>query len=523
MKDNEDMLQEEQKKTTAQETAKKQESAEHSEVKSEEKKEKNIKSKKVGMKASFHNQQFKSGAYSSFVTILVIALVVILNLVFAKLDLSTDLSTGSLYTLTKDTKQVIKAAKDPVRIYYMVKNGNQQDNISRALKQYNKISSRCQVITKDPVVYPEFGKQFGISNDISDNDVIVVNQRTKVAKYISNSDMYYSESSDYYNSSSSSGEQYLDVEGKVTSAIQYVLSDKGTKMYVLSGHKELSLGDTLTAAIEKMNVGVKKLNMMKKGSIPKDCDILLINGPTTDLLSEEKKQIISYLKAGGDAIILTEYTTEKMTNFNAVLKEYGVQVQKGIIFEGAGKYYEYQQCVIPSVGQESSITSSLQGNILMMNAQGLKTEKSSALRSTLTMKKLLSSSKKSYLKVKPNSKTLAKTANDISGPFTLGLYIQDKLSAKNSTKMVVYSSADLLYSSYTETSSLENASLLKNAVNAMVKSSGKLVSVDKKSLSYSYLSMQSQSQILWTILLVILLPLALLIAGFSIWMMRRRK
>ena len=49
--------------------------------------------KKSGsIKKSFQTGQFKSGAYSSVVTVLVIALVIVLNLVVGKLDLSTDLS-----------------------------------------------------------------------------------------------------------------------------------------------------------------------------------------------------------------------------------------------------------------------------------------------------------------------------------------------------------------------------------------------------------------------------------------------
>ena len=66
-----------------------------------------VKTKKSsgGIKKSFANRKFKSGAYSSFITVLVIAIVVVVNLVFGKLDLSTDLSSNSLFTLSKDTKK----------------------------------------------------------------------------------------------------------------------------------------------------------------------------------------------------------------------------------------------------------------------------------------------------------------------------------------------------------------------------------------------------------------------------------
>ena len=78
-----------------------------------------------GIKKSFTNKKFKSGAYSSFITILVIAIVVVVNLVFGKLDLSSDLSSNSLFTLSKDTKKALKSAKNSVTLYYLVTDGKE--------------------------------------------------------------------------------------------------------------------------------------------------------------------------------------------------------------------------------------------------------------------------------------------------------------------------------------------------------------------------------------------------------------
>ena len=90
-----------------------------------------VKTKKSSgdIKKSFTNRKFKSGAYSSFITVLVIAIVVVVNIVFGKLDLSTDLSSNSLFTLSKDTKKALKSAKNDVTLYYMVSNGKETDYI----------------------------------------------------------------------------------------------------------------------------------------------------------------------------------------------------------------------------------------------------------------------------------------------------------------------------------------------------------------------------------------------------------
>ena len=48
-------------------------------------------------------------------------------------------------------------------------------------------------------------------------------------------------------------------------------------------------------------------------------------------------------------------------------------------------------------------------------------------------------------------------------------------------------------------------------------------SIEAKSLSYSTITMSAGSAIVWSVVLVILVPLALLLTGFAIWFTRRRK
>ena len=69
-----------------------------------------------------------------------------------------------------------------------------------------------------------------------------------------------------------------------------------------------------------MNVETADLELLTAEKIPDDCNILMINGPTSDLADNEKKIVLDYLKAGGNAIINLSYTTEKMTNLEEVLE-----------------------------------------------------------------------------------------------------------------------------------------------------------------------------------------------------------
>lgn len=487
----------------------------------EKKQEKKFNFKNVfdTIKRSFTNKQFRSGAYSSVLTVLVIAIVVVVNLVFGKLDLSTDLSSGSYFTLSKTTKKILKQADSDITIYYMVQDGSEQDYISNALKQYNKVSKHVKVKRIDPVVNPGFAKKQGIDDEISSNDVIVVNNKTKSAKYISNEDMYIESNSMYSSGSSSTS---LDVEGQVTAAIQNVISDSSTKMYVLTKHSETELGDTLKSALEKMNYEISDLELATKDSVPSDCDVLYINGPTTDITTEEKDKILDYLKNGGSAIINVGYTTEKMTNFKEILAYYGVNVTSGIICEGTGNYATYPNYIVPSVGSDSSLLSDLSGYIIFPDAAGLSKASSDSVRSTVKITDLLDTSDSSFIKVDPSSGSASKEDGDVDGPFSVGYSITETVDKKE-TNLLVFASSGAFSESFTQTTQLANATVFKKAASSLSKSDVKEASIDKKNLSYSYVSLTSGTQLLWAAIIIVIIPGGLLICGFLIWFFRRRK
>lgn len=491
----------------------------NSEMISDEKKTK----KKIDltkMKNSFKNQRFKSGAYSSFLTILVIAIVIVVNLVFNKLDFTTDLSSGSLFTLSKDTKNVVKDMDQDVTIYYMVEDGDEEDYIYNVLKQYNKVSSHISLEKVDPVVNPAFASKQGVDEEVSSNDVIVVNNKTKSAQYVASTDMYYSSYTSY---TSSDASYYLDVEGQVTSAIQSVISGTKTKMYVMTMHSEQELGSTLTSAMDKMNIETEDLELATKEAVPDDCDILMLNGPTTDLTEDEKNMLLEYLKAGGSAMINVAYTTEEMPNFEEVLDYYGVSVTRGIICEGTGNYATYPNYIVPTVNSEYTDLSDLAGYVIFPDTAGLSTAGNDALRSTVTITDIMNTSDSSFVKVDPSSGSASKEDGDVDGPFAVGLSITEEVEDDKETKLIVYSSAAAFSENFTATSQLENANVFNKSVSSMTTTDIQEVSIEAKSLSYSYISLTPGTQLFWAVVVIIILPAGLLITGFAIWFVRRRK
>ena len=457
------------------------------------------------------NRQFKSGAYNTILTVIVIALVVIANLVFNKLELSTDLTSDSLFTLSDETKEVLEGTEDKITIYYMVEKGSEQDYIQRVVNQYKKVADNVSVVTKDPVVYPNFTKQY-VDDDVSNNDVVVVDETTGAAKYISNGDMYYQDNYSYYSSGSS--QYYLDVEGRITSAIQYVLSDEVQKIYVTTGHDEHSFSDSLTTTLDKMNLDVEEISLVTEKKVPEDCTLLILYGPAGDLRDSEKEIVEEYLEDGGDAIIMPTYTDQDTPNLDEILDTYGISIDKGIIYEGAGHYETYLNWIIPSIDNSQEVMSKFEDNdyTIIADAQSLRLADASSLRSSLSVTELLTTSKKALLKVDPTSGKTEKEKGDLDGPFTVGAYAKETVE-DGETRLVVFSTADV------------QEVLLQNTISALSGSGSAdgTTAIEAKNLSYSGVTMNVGAQIFWTILLIIIVPLCLLITGFGIWFVRRRK
>ncbi len=477
------------------------------------------------------SQQYKAGIYSSVVTVLALAVVVMANMMFSRLELSTDLTPASYFTLSKDTKEALGEIKDDVTVNYMVSDGQENQYIEKILNQYGKISGHIKIKRVDPVVNPGFADKVGVEDTVENNDAIVVNQRTGKACYVSNTDMFVQDM-DYYTGNS---QESLDVEGQITAAIQKVLSDKATKVYVMTKHSEIELGSGADDIFEKMNMETAQLELATQKKVPDDCDILLVNGPSSDLTDREKEMVLDYLDNGGRAMLNVLYTKKKLSNYEEILKHYGIRLVNGEIFEGAGNYVQYVNWIQPFASEETDLLKDLNGYIVFPGAMGMTVDEKDAKQSGVTVTEILGTSDDSFAKVNPSNEELGKEDGDIDGPFSVGLLVkkakedadgsedgQKDEEAEDEAALFVYSAAGAFSEDFLQTSGLDNADLLKKSLSEMSASDIREVSVAEKSLSYSYVSMPAGSQLFWAAVLVVIIPAGLLIMGFAIWFTRRR-
>lgn len=516
------------------------------------------------MKQQFKGKRFKQGSYSSVLIVTVIAIIIIINMVAAQLPAQyakLDITENKLYSIGDQTTELLKSLSTDVNIYLICQEGKEDDTIMQMLDRYKGASSHIHVSRKDPVVNPNFAKQY-TDETVSDNSIIVVSG--DAYKYIPYSDLYVSEM-DY--SSYSYQTTGYDGEGQLTSAIAYVTSDDLPKMYILQGHNEQSVSSSLSTRISKENITTETLSLLTMESVPEDCDILLINAPENDLSADEAQKVIDYLDNGGKVFMVSNYTGTEMPNYDSIIEHYGLSRVDGIVLEGDSNYYypNVPNYLIPSL-ESHTITSPLKSAnrfVILPSAQGITI--GDAPRDGVTVSELIGTSDSAYSKVNvADVQTLEREKDDIDGPFALAVAVSETItgsadensgettdspaettgetsdessgetSESNSddadsaatevkeAQLVYVTTSGLLDESMDGAVSGGNYDFFMNAISWM-SGENSSISIDAKSLSYDYLVTTAGSANMWGIFLIAIVPAGVLITGVVVWVRRRKR
>ncbi|MBD3179265.1 MAG: hypothetical protein GF417_06530, partial [Candidatus Latescibacteria bacterium] len=131
-------------------------------------------------------------------------------------------------------------------------------------------------------------------------------------------------------------------ESKLTNSIYRSISRKQLKIYFLTGHGERSLSDednigyaSLARYLRGENFGLEELSLSSGGTVPEDCNILVLAGPERDILPFEKDAIADFLVGNGRALFLIDPLTE-CDNIAEIVSGYGIFPENNIIVDRSG-------------------------------------------------------------------------------------------------------------------------------------------------------------------------------------------
>ncbi len=295
------------------------------------------KEKKPSGKNISSAMQLKNGSFSLAVIAIVLAIIVVMNLIIGQLPsklLNVDLSETGLFSVSDTSKELLNNLDKDVTIEVVAETGNVDSRIEKFISIYGDLSSHLKVSYVDPVLHPEILTKYGISA----NSVVVSCADTDKNQVISFSDIIVSQQN-YYGYSS---ETEFDAEGQLTSAVSAVTSESSKKMYLLRGHGESAISQELGELLTKNSMTTSNLNLLETASIPEDCDLLIINNPTSDLGTDEYTELHNYLYQGGNVLLLRGVTDTDLTNFDALMEDYGLTMVNSYIGDRE-RYYQRAQ------------------------------------------------------------------------------------------------------------------------------------------------------------------------------------
>jgi hypothetical protein len=301
-----------------------------------------------------------------------------------------------------------------------------------------------------------------------------------------------------------------DGEGQITSALDYVLNDDMPKVYMTTGHNELSLSNTFTSALNKENVDYETVNLMDLDAIPDDAACLFINGATSDFSSDDKDKVIDYLNNGGKVILVTGYTDEETPNIDAILSYMNLSIAKGLVVENdSNGYYRSPYYILPTQSSDSYTSGTYGKYLFLPYSQGIIVPEEVSTDETatgeITYDVFLSTSDSSFAKQDVNNtQDFSQSENDMNGPFALGVEAVKTLDDGDAT-LVVYGCEQLFTDDANSVVSGANLTLFTNTFSGMTDHETS-VSIPVKSYEVSNLVVDSAQILLLGLLVTVILP-----------------
>ena len=483
------------------------------------------------LKNIFRTSGTRHGAYSVGLTVLVLAVVIVFNLIIGQIPeayRNVDVSSTKIYEISDTTRDLLDSLDKEVDMTVLAVKDDTDERITTFLSRYAALSDDISVEWIDPVLHPSALTDY----DTTENTIVVSCEDTGKTTTVSFNDILVMDQYSYYYYGTTSYTEF-DGEGQLTGAVNYVTNDTDHTIYQTTGHGESSLSATITDLMEKNSYTLSEVNLLMTTFVPDDCDLLLMDAPTTDLSADESEMLRSYLADGGKVMILFGDTSSaELPNLSEVLSEYGMEAADGYIADPTRCYQGNYYYIFPELSVSGDMADGISSEmVLLTNAHGMNLV--DPARDTISTTSFMSSSDQSYAVTEETQE---------QGSYTLGAVATEKIENSDEdtedtdggddeaadsdsaeteeSRLTVISAGSLIDQSITDAfPQLENTKLFMNAVTANFEGVQNL-SIEAKSLGTEYNTMQHVG--LLSFLVIFGIPAVILIGGFVVWFRRRR-
>lgn len=471
----------------------------------------------------FGTRSSKMGSYSFFLTVVVLAILVTVNIALSFLPdsyVQEDLTANQLYSISSQSKVMLSSLEEDITIYWVVASGEEDEYVEKLLHNYEDYSSRVTVEKKDPDLNPDFTNNY-TDETIYNNSVIV--ECGDKYRYISYQDMYETSSMSYYSMYSSADE--FAGESLITSAISYCTTEELPVIHILEGHGETELTESFQEALERDNLETETLSLLNSETVPEEVSCILVNAPSTDISETERDMLLDFMERGGRVLIISGTAEEEqLPNLKSVMENYGISVLEGVVVEENTDNYVYGNPVLLMPEMNSSdITDPLMEDNYQVVVPVSKALDVSEASEDVTVTSLLESSEESFLKDEGyDIETYEQEEGDIQGPLTLAALVTKDLEDDQQMQLVWIASSMMLEEAYNSYSSDANEDFILNVLEMMCEKDDS-ISVRSKSLTNEYLTISTADSSMIKVATMGMIPGIYLITGIVVAVRRRKR
>ncbi|MGA2786259.1 MAG: Gldg family protein [Verrucomicrobiota bacterium] len=285
-------------------------------------------------------RRWKIGFDVTVRTVLVLAVVVMVNYLGARFFGRFYLSSQTSVQLSTQTRDLLKSLTNHVDVtLYYDKQDDFYPTIVALLNEYRSANPRFSVTTVDYV--RDAGEAQKIKeryklNSPTDKNLVIFDceDRVKIVPGDSLTQVKLEQVPNPKEREFRRRPIAFNGEQAFTSMLLAVTSARPFKAYFLQGHGEPSLSDTDETGYLKFGsllaqnyIAVTNLELFGDNPIPMDCNLLIIAGPRTELSEIELQKIDQYLAQGGRLFVLFNYfSIKRPTGLEPILARWGVNV-----------------------------------------------------------------------------------------------------------------------------------------------------------------------------------------------------
>jgi ABC-type uncharacterized transport system involved in gliding motility auxiliary subunit len=469
----------------------------------------------------FKRRQARYGALATVSVLIGLAIAVAVNYLASRQNKRWDLTANQQNSLSEQTVKILQGLSSPVK-FTVFDRQTQFDRFRTRLDEYAYNSRQVSVEYIDPDTRPVVAKEYEIQT-----------YGTVVVEYMGRKERVTS-----------------DAEQDLTNGLIKAISGMERTVYFVQGHGEKDPTRTerdgysaVTDALRRDNFKVERLVLAQQKDVPADATVVVIAGPTSDLLPAEVEALGRYLGRAGKLMVLVDPALPPqpttLTNLQQLLHEWGMDLGNNVVVDVSGATNDPSIAVaaiypthamtdrfatltiFPVARSVEPVEGGVEGRIaqpLVQTSQGSWAEANLATLSS------------------ESGVALEEDKGDKPGPITLGAAVSaaptetpgtEKPPAeaaapadapKPETRVVAFGDSDFATNAYGGITG--NPNLFANAVNWLAQQEN-LIAIRPKEASDRRVTMTARQQNLVFLLSIVVIPALVFGTGFYTWWRRR--